>query len=1263
MATDAAMVEYEWSSLRKEASYLCLDEDPGKWIQANPSDCLSVRSLELNYLKNVEKIVDPSSIVELSQLIHLRFYDCLSLKYLPNTITSLAKLQSLEIVNCYELQELPPNLGDLESLTHLHLDRCAAIKFLPNSLAKLSKLTGLHLSSCKSLTELPANLKVVNLTIASCGNITCLSEGLSHLQTLCLSFCESLTELPANLNVINLKIMYCSHIMCLPKGLSHLQTLFFEAYYLSKECLVNVKGLVSLRRLTIKNYARTHQSRRSIIDLLENLDELPELFLLNIESTTIKCLPWSITKSPKLRFLFLPMGFILQTLPYHLNDSIIITVNYEHVRKTWKELKTEIGPLVVQVGNREMPMTAAQNTFIPVPGYLRWYGDNADTEQQILHNYDSLMSVKILDLGIALITMELIRFIEELPQLTHLYISDAEFMILIMWITNAEFLQHLPNTIMRMTHLSMQYCHKSPSDVLGKLFNLKSLDLHMSCESELPASMDLPVSLQCLTLQNWKFESLPDSMEKLTNLKALELHYCSDLVSFPANLSLTRIKIVSTTFKSLPIGLCHLEILHEVEGCLEGYYNCHDFKDYLNHLVNLETLSITCCAIKSFPYTTELHNLRELQLRDCFRLKKLPPNLGELINLHTLDISGTRIKTLPDSIVKLPNLKRLVLPKCFIVESLPPNVMFSVDDMDETYYQKMGYYDLETSDEDSEISLQSAEGVVEVISEESEEEINVEQRSPRLLQNQLDATVPGDSNGYKDDLISESSQRPSRDTYKEDNGIVEGASEEGIIAEQQTPHLLQNISSNTAYDRDSHSYYGRIDPIGKDSHHAFCSSEDQLTETFPFGNENCTTHYRFSNSRETGLPGQSSQPSLQIQTANTSLEVEPALAPIYQHDSRYDTGHGIDSLEAEPELAPIYQHDSQCDARNLGDGIDSLEAEPAFAPIYQHDSRRDASNLGGRIESLEVEPARAPIYQNDSRCDARNFVDGIDSLEVEPALAPIYQPDSRCDARNLGEGIESLEVEPALATICHNDSGRDARNLGDGIDNHVQENGQNNENLQTGWDKRNSKKITKEAILNLFPRNITLVSAAKELGVSRSTMKRKLIEFGIKWPSSRHAKKKKSTTKSPSSNNPSQINLEGLDSANQHTLSDQVPSKCNAIDNSTKEVPVMATQLHTDVNQCTLSNTVQESGSSWRFVVKATYKEYPVRFESFCTSVTDLKKEVADNLELELGTFRIQYEDDDKEWMLMTKNKHLEYACNLSKSSGSNILRLLIIDL
>lgn len=348
MATDAAMVEYEWSSLRKEASYLCLDEDPGKWIQANPSDCLSVRSLELNYLKNVEKIVDPSSIVELSQLIHLRFYDCLSLKYLPNTITSLAKLQSLEIVNCYELQELPPNLGDLESLTHLHLDRCAAIKFLPNSLAKLSKLTGLHLSSCKSLTELPANLKVVNLTIASCGNITCLSEGLSHLQTLCLSFCESLTELPANLNVINLKIMYCSHIMCLPKGLSHLQTLFFEAYYLSKECLVNVKGLVSLRRLTIKNYARTHQSRRSIIDLLENLDELPELFLLNIESTTIKCLPWSITKSPKLRFLFLPMGFILQTLPYHLNDSIIITVNYEHVRKTWKELKTEIGPLVVQ---------------------------------------------------------------------------------------------------------------------------------------------------------------------------------------------------------------------------------------------------------------------------------------------------------------------------------------------------------------------------------------------------------------------------------------------------------------------------------------------------------------------------------------------------------------------------------------------------------------------------------------------------------------------------------------------------------------------------------------------------------------------------------------------------------------------------------------------------------------------------------------------------------------------------------------------------
>ncbi|CAO2837775.1 unnamed protein product [Amaranthus hypochondriacus] len=96
-------------------------------------------------------------------------------------------------------------------------------------------------------------------------------------------------------------------------------------------------------------------------------------------------------------------------------------------------------------------------------------------------------------------------------------------------------------------------------------------------------------------------------------------------------------------------------------------------------------------------------------------------------------------------------------------------------------------------------------------------------------------------------------------------------------------------------------------------------------------------------------------------------------------------------------------------------------------------------------------------------------------------------------------------------------------------------------------------------------------------------------------------------------------------------------------------------------NQC----VEQESGCLNSLVIKATYKEDTVRFDFSPTSssVGELEKEVAKNLKLESGKLKIKYQDEDKEWMLMTMDSHLNYVLNLCKSSRSKIVRLLVSDL
>ncbi|CAO2837759.1 unnamed protein product [Amaranthus hypochondriacus] len=80
--------------------------------------------------------------------------------------------------------------------------------------------------------------------------------------------------------------------------------------------------------------------------------------------------------------------------------------------------------------------------------------------------------------------------------------------------------------------------------------------------------------------------------------------------------------------------------------------------------------------------------------------------------------------------------------------------------------------------------------------------------------------------------------------------------------------------------------------------------------------------------------------------------------------------------------------------------------------------------------------------------------------------------------------------------------------------------------------------------------------------------------------------------------------------------------------------------------------------------IKATFREDIIRFRfSLSSNIVELKEEVAKRFKLEVGTFEIKYLDDDHEWVLIACDSDLQECLDVSKSSGSNMIRLLIHDI
>lgn len=93
-------------------------------------------------------------------------------------------------------------------------------------------------------------------------------------------------------------------------------------------------------------------------------------------------------------------------------------------------------------------------------------------------------------------------------------------------------------------------------------------------------------------------------------------------------------------------------------------------------------------------------------------------------------------------------------------------------------------------------------------------------------------------------------------------------------------------------------------------------------------------------------------------------------------------------------------------------------------------------------------------------------------------------------------------------------------------------------------------------------------------------------------------------------------------------------------------------------------NNLVSMKHSGTVTIKASFKEDIVRFRfPYSGGVIVLKEEVAKRLRMDVGTFDIKYLDDDHEWVKLACNADLEECMEISRLSGSHVIRLLVSDI
>ncbi|KAL5711116.1 hypothetical protein ACHQM5_021607 [Ranunculus cassubicifolius] len=547
------------------------------------------------------------------------------------------KMEQLSILSLVHtgIKSLPSSLSTLECLGTLLLKDCRSLEDV-NQIRTLENLAYLRLSGCSSLTKLPDE------------------TSLESLQYLNLSGCSSLTKLPDDLfrNAKFIKYLDLSNTQ-----LKELPSSLYDLYFLKT---LNLKGCSHLETLSELTYlVHLYLGDCSQIKTELDLSGASAFTEFRGESTgkplCLMQVDLSGTKTAQLQFL----SECADLRELRLKNCS----NIETVPSLSREL--EILDLSGATSFKEFENEAL--------------GDQV--------HYLDLSGTQIKELPMISVESNLIQLLlkgcPDLKELPHLDLQKLEVL-------------NLSGSI---------HFKKFSSCSLGKLLRLKTLDLSATQVTELP-NISGCSNLRHLVLRNClSLETLPQ-LKELLKLEVLDLSGASAFKQFHDNYlgemgKLQELNLSGTQVIEVPsLDLCRnlvklifrdcakLETLPQLRALsrlnvldLSGAVSFMAFQDQsFDDKDNLQIMDVSETQVVERPLLSGCSNLRQLLLRDCSKLKQLPP-VDILTRLEVLNLSGT--KNLDLSILSgCLELRQLSLRCCSNMETLSFECMLNLEKVD-----------------------------------------------------------------------------------------------------------------------------------------------------------------------------------------------------------------------------------------------------------------------------------------------------------------------------------------------------------------------------------------------------------------------------------------------------------------------------------------------------------------------------------------------------------------------------------------------------
>ncbi|KAL3685003.1 hypothetical protein R1sor_003025 [Riccia sorocarpa] len=223
-----------------------------------------------------------------------------------------------------------------------------------------------------------------------------------------------------------------------------------------------------------------------------------------------------------------------------------------------------------------------------------------------------------------------------------------------------------------MIHLeSVEIVVEGPGAVPNVFKDLQKLRIFfLKCdavEDNLEGSFAALSSLQLLDLRCKTMEHFPHVFGCFSTLEQLRIS-CPSLQALPNTvgnfIGLRKFKMVATGVQSLPDSIGQLSQLQKLS--LRGCNHLTTLPETLGQLTRLVSLKVRWCQnFNTLPETLgQLPRLTSLKVRWCQNFNSLPESAGELSSLLCLDLKGSGLHFLPDSIKNLSQLQLLNISGC-----------------------------------------------------------------------------------------------------------------------------------------------------------------------------------------------------------------------------------------------------------------------------------------------------------------------------------------------------------------------------------------------------------------------------------------------------------------------------------------------------------------------------------------------------------------------------------------------------------------------